>query len=83
VSTRTELLVRDGDGRLVYRFTLPCDPVEDTAYLKALAAGQQVSAIACERPGTAHVFYAMTLELRASASRRTTNGRRPAPPTLI
>jgi hypothetical protein len=52
---RTELLIRDGDGRLVYRVTLPCDPVADPAYLKALVAGQQVSAIACERPGDAKV----------------------------
>jgi hypothetical protein len=60
--TRTELVIRDGDGRLVYRFTLPCDPVEDTAYLKALVAGERVSAIACERPGDAKVFYAKTLD---------------------
>jgi hypothetical protein len=46
----------------VYRFTLPCDPVEDTAYLKALVAGERVSAIACERPGDAKVFYAKTLD---------------------
>jgi hypothetical protein len=26
----------------------------------ALVAGKQISAIACERPGTAHVFYANT-----------------------
>jgi hypothetical protein len=70
VSTRTELLVRDGDGKLVYRFTLSCDPVANPAYLEALVAGQQVSAIACERPGTAQVFYAKTLdELRAWAAR--------------
>jgi hypothetical protein len=37
--TRTELLVRDGDGKLVYRFTLPCDPVADPTYLAALVAG--------------------------------------------
>jgi hypothetical protein len=29
--TRTELVVRDGDGKLVYRLTLPCDPVADPA----------------------------------------------------
>jgi hypothetical protein len=50
-STRTELVVRDGDGKLIYRLTLPCDPVADPAYLKALVAGQEVSAIACERSG--------------------------------
>jgi hypothetical protein len=61
-STRTELLVRDGDGKLVYRLTLPCDPVADPAYLKALVAGEQVSAIACERPGDAKVVYAKTLD---------------------
>jgi hypothetical protein len=33
--TRTELLVRDSDGKPVYRLTLPCDPVADPAYLKA------------------------------------------------
>jgi hypothetical protein len=43
-ATRTELLVRDGDGKLVYRFTLPCDLVADPDYLKALVAGQQVAA---------------------------------------
>jgi hypothetical protein len=70
VSTRTELLVRDGDGRLVYRFTLPCDPVADPAYLNALASGESVAAIACERPGSAKVFYAKTLdELRAWAEK--------------
>jgi hypothetical protein len=26
VSTRTDLVVRDGDGKLIYRLTLPCDP---------------------------------------------------------
>jgi hypothetical protein len=52
----SELIVRDSDGRLVYRLTLPCDPVVDTAYLAALVTGKQVSAIACERPGTAQVF---------------------------
>jgi hypothetical protein len=61
-STRTELLVRDGDGRLVYRLTLPCDPVANPAYLKALVAGEQLSAIACERPGDAKVAYAKTLD---------------------
>jgi len=36
--------------------------------LKALVAGEQVSAIACERPGDAKVFYAKTLdEVRAWA----------------
>jgi hypothetical protein len=34
--------------------------VADPAYLKALAAGHQVSAIACERPGSAQVFYTRT-----------------------
>jgi hypothetical protein len=68
-ATRTELLVRDGEGKLVYRFTLPCDPVADPGYLKALVAGEQVAAIACERPGTANVFYAKTLdELKAWAA---------------
>jgi hypothetical protein len=61
-TTRTELVVRDCDGRLVYRLTLPCDPVADPAYLAALVAGQQVSAIACERPGSAQVFYARTID---------------------
>jgi hypothetical protein len=37
-------------------------PVADPAYLKALVAGQEVSAIACERPGDAKVFYAKTLD---------------------
>jgi hypothetical protein len=70
VSTRTELLVRDGDGKLVYRLTLPCDPIEDTTYLAALVAGEQVAAIACERPGDAKVFYARSLdELRAWAEK--------------
>jgi hypothetical protein len=69
-STRTELLVRDGDGKLVYRFTLPCDPVADPEYLAALVAGKQVSAIACERPGDAKVFYAKSLdEVRAWAEK--------------
>ena len=64
----TELVVRDGDGKLVYRFTLPCDPVADPTYLAALVAGERVAAIACERPGTAQVFYARTLdELRERA----------------
>jgi hypothetical protein len=35
-------------------------PVENTDYLAALVAGQQVSAIACERPGDVQVFYART-----------------------
>jgi hypothetical protein len=53
-----------------YRFTLPRDPVADPEYLAALVGGQQVAAIACERPGTAQVFYAKTLdELRAWAAR--------------
>jgi hypothetical protein len=70
VSTRTELLVRDGDGKLVYRLTLPCDPVADPSYFAALVAGEQVAAIACERPGTAHVFYARSIdELKAWAAR--------------
>jgi hypothetical protein len=65
---RPSRVVRDGDGRLVYRLTLPCDPVADPAYLKALVAGEQVSAIACERSGSAQVFYARSLdELRAWA----------------
>jgi hypothetical protein len=69
-SPRTELVIRDGDGRLVYRFTLPCDPVQDPAYLKALVAGEHVSPIACERPGDAKVFYARSLdELRAWAEK--------------
>jgi hypothetical protein len=52
----------------VHRFALPCDPVADPAYLKALVAGEQVSAIACERSGDAKVFYAKSLdELRAWA----------------
>jgi hypothetical protein len=39
-------------------------------HLAALVTGKQVSAIACERPGTAHVFYAKTLdELRGWAAR--------------
>jgi hypothetical protein len=59
---RSELVVRDGDGRLVYRLTLPCDPIKDTAFLAALVAGKQVSAIACERAGDAQVFYARTLD---------------------
>jgi hypothetical protein len=62
VSTRTELVIRDGNGRLVYRFTLPCDPLADPAYLKALVAGEQVNAIACERAGDATVFYASSLD---------------------
>jgi hypothetical protein len=62
----TELIVRDGNGKLVYRLTLPCDPVADSDYLTALVAGQQVNAIACEGPGTAQVFYAKTRdEVRA------------------
>jgi hypothetical protein len=62
----TELVIRDSDGKLVYCFTLPCDPIADPAYLAALVNGQKVSAIACERPGTAQMFYARTLdELRA------------------
>jgi hypothetical protein len=65
-----ELLVGDGDGKLVYRLNLPCDPVADPAYLKALAAGEQVSAIACEQPGSAKVFYAKTIdELKKWAAR--------------
>jgi hypothetical protein len=52
----------------VYRLTLPCDPVTDPAY-RALVAGQQVAAIACERSGDAKVFYAKALdELRAWAA---------------
>jgi hypothetical protein len=39
VSTRTELVIRDGDGKLVYRLTLPCDPVVDPGYLAALVCG--------------------------------------------
>jgi hypothetical protein len=67
---RTELVVRDGDGQLVYRFTLPCDPVADPDYLAALVAGQRVAAIACERAGTAQLFYAKSLgELREWAAR--------------
>jgi hypothetical protein len=62
MGTRTELVVRDGDGRLVYRFTLPCDPIADPDYLLALVAGQRVAAIACERQGSAQVFYARTLD---------------------
>jgi hypothetical protein len=63
-------VVRDGDGQLVYRFTLPCDPVADPDYLAALVAGQRVAAIACERAGTAQVFYAKSLgELREWAAR--------------
>jgi hypothetical protein len=66
----SELIVRDSDGRLVYRRTLQCDPVQDTAYVATLVTGKQVSAIACERPGTAQVFYAKTLdELRDWAAR--------------
>jgi hypothetical protein len=38
------------------------DPIEDTAYLAALVAGKQVSAIACERPGVAQVFCAKSLD---------------------
>jgi predicted RNA-binding Zn ribbon-like protein len=65
-----ELVVRDGDGKLVYRFHLPCDPIEDADYLAALMAGDQVHAIACERPGHARVFYAKTRdELRKWADR--------------
>jgi hypothetical protein len=68
--SRTELVVRDGDGQLVYRLTLPCDPVADPGYLEALVAGQRVAAIACERPGTAQVFYAKSLdELREWAEK--------------
>jgi hypothetical protein len=58
----TELVIRDSDGKLVYCFTLPCDPIPDPAYLAALVNGQKVSAIACERPGTAQMFYARTLD---------------------
>jgi hypothetical protein len=61
-STRTELVIRDGAGKLVYRFTLPCDPVADPTYLKALVAGQSVAAIACEGPGSSNVFYARSLD---------------------
>jgi hypothetical protein len=51
-------------------FTLPCDPVADPDYLKALVAGEQVAAIACERPGSAQVAYAKSLdELRAWAEK--------------
>ena len=57
-----ELVVRDGDGKLVYRLTLPVDPIADPAYFMALVAGQQVTAIACERSGNAQVFCAKTLE---------------------
>jgi hypothetical protein len=46
---------------MVYRLTLPCDPVADPAYLKALVAGQQVAAIACERR-TPRFFYARSLD---------------------
>jgi hypothetical protein len=50
--------------------TLPCDPIEDAAYLAALVAGKQVSAIARERPGNAQIFYARSLdELREWAAR--------------
>jgi hypothetical protein len=42
--------------------TLPYDPIEDANYLAALVAGQRVSAIACERPGSAQVFYARALD---------------------
>jgi hypothetical protein len=74
-ATRTELLVRDGDGKLVYRLTLPCDPVADPAYLEALVAGESVSAIACERPGTPQVYYARTLdELRKWAEKVRVDG---------
>jgi hypothetical protein len=52
----TELLARDPDGPPVYRFTLPCDLIEDTAYLAALVAGKQVRAIACERRERADVL---------------------------
>jgi hypothetical protein len=31
-------------------------------FLAALVAGKRVNAIACERPGTAQVFYARTLD---------------------
>jgi hypothetical protein len=66
----TELVIRDDEGQLVYRFTLPCDPIADVEYLAALVAGQQVGAIACERSGDPDVFYAMTLdEMRAWAAR--------------
>jgi hypothetical protein len=42
----------------------------DTGYLRALVAGEQVSAIACERSGEARVFYARSLdELRAWAEK--------------
>jgi hypothetical protein len=61
---------RDADSRLVYRLTLPCDPIEDTTDLAALVAGQCVAAIVCERPGMAQIFYAKTLdELRGWAAR--------------
>jgi hypothetical protein len=38
---RSELVVRDADGRLVYRLTLPCDPIEDANYLVALLAASR------------------------------------------
>ena len=59
-----------GDGKLVYRFTLPRDPIADIEYLSALVNGHQVAAIACERSEDAKVFYVRTLdELRAWAER--------------
>jgi hypothetical protein len=64
----TDLVIRDGDGQLLYQFTLPCNPVADPGFLKALVAAEQLSAIACERSGDGTVFYAKTLdELRAWA----------------
>jgi hypothetical protein len=48
------------------------DPVADLA---ALVAGQQVSTIACERPGSAQVFYARTLDELREWAEEARNGR--------